>query len=41
MSDVLNMQEPEPETPEEEKGSWVSAFACRNSYTSLAFCIVK
>lgn len=38
MSDVLNMQDETPDTPGEEKGSWVSVAACHNSHWSIAVC---
>ncbi len=41
MSDVLNLQGDQPETPEEEKGSWVSVAACHNSHRSIALCYIK
>ncbi len=41
MSEVLILQEEETETPEEDKGSWVSIAACRNSHRSIALCYVK
>jgi hypothetical protein len=41
MSDVLKLQDDQPEAPDEEKGSWVSVLACHKSYRSLAFCLVK
>lgn len=41
MSEVLNLQQEDPDTPGEEKGSWVSVLACRKSYASIAFCVAK
>lgn len=39
MSDVLKLQEDEPETPDEEKGkSAVSLYACLNSHWSVLLC---
>jgi hypothetical protein len=41
MSDVLNLQDDQPEVPQEEKRSNWSIAACHNSYKSLAACFVK
>ncbi len=41
MSEVLNLQESEPDTPSEEKGSWVSLALCHNSRKSIAACWVR
>lgn len=41
MAEILGLQDDEPDTPGEEKGSWYSLAVCRNSYKSLAVCMVK
>lgn len=41
MSEVLHLQEDQPEVPGEDKGSWLSVAACHNSYRSLALCWVR
>lgn len=38
MSDVLHMQNEDPDTADEEKASYVSVGFCRNSFKSFAFC---
>lgn len=38
MSDVVNLQQQDPEAPDEEKASNVSYSACNNSYRSQAWC---
>jgi hypothetical protein len=41
MSDVLELQDDQPENPGEEKGSWVSVAFCNKSYRSIALCIAR
>jgi len=41
MSDVLSLQGDQPEAPGEEKRSNWSIAGCRNSYKSIALCLVK
>lgn len=38
MADVIDLQDDNPEAPQEEKASHVSYAACRNSYRSEFFC---
>lgn len=41
MANILDMQGGNEETPDEEKGSYWSLAACRNSYRSYVACLVK
>ena len=41
MTDALNLQAAEGETPDEAKGSNISLKLCRNSYVSVSVCMVK
>lgn len=38
MAEIIDMQNDEVETPDEEKASNVSYYFCRNSYRSERFC---
>jgi hypothetical protein len=38
MSEVLSLQDEEPEVPGEDKASHISVLACRESHWSVAVC---
>lgn len=38
MANIIDMQNNDPDMPDEEKNSNVSYFTCRNSYHSQALC---
>ncbi|WP_269778943.1 hypothetical protein [Propioniciclava soli] len=38
MAEIIDMQNNDPDVPDEEKDSYVSYFACRNSHQSQALC---
>ena len=41
MTDALNLQAAEGETPDETKASRISLKLCRTSYVSVSVCMVK
>ncbi len=41
MADILDLQRQYDETPDDEKGSFISVIACTRSYHSIFLCYAK